>query len=266
LEGNTQRVFSRWIALREHPTEKPANALLWQLAEAMLPRTGSGTFNQAAMELGALVCTPKSPQCDRCPVQQSCQAAKLGLQAEIPGKIKQIDYQARTEFALVIRRQQGGRRQYLLRPLPEGGRWAGLWDFPRPTETELESVDQATQWLGERLGALVSPGPRLKTIRHAVTRYRIALHVHQADLHAPQADLHAPLSDQDDGSGKADSLAGTRNRDSSGAPRPDDKGFQPPRPWQWVACDEVNELPMSVTGRKIHDFLKSNRQNVLPLG
>ena len=67
LEGNTQRVFSRWVAFRGSATEPPANRLLWQIAEAMLPRKHPGAFNQAAMELGALVCGPKQPDCDRCP-------------------------------------------------------------------------------------------------------------------------------------------------------------------------------------------------------
>ena len=60
LEGNTQRVFSRWIALRGTPTETANNRLLWQVAEKMLPRKDVGSFNQAAMELGALICTPKA--------------------------------------------------------------------------------------------------------------------------------------------------------------------------------------------------------------
>ncbi|MEM6468965.1 MAG: A/G-specific adenine glycosylase [Planctomycetota bacterium] len=221
LEGNTQRVFSRWVALQTPPTQPQAAKLLWEIAEAMLPRTkGSGEFNQAAMELGALVCTPKKPRCDICPVSSSCRANKLGLQDEIPGKIKAIQYENRTEFALVVRNQKSAR--YLVRPLPAKARWAGLWDFPRATDESTRSVEQATGWLAEQLGVQakdIEVGDRLKTIRHAVTKYRITLNVHDATLNSD---------------------AGTSRL---------------PEPWQWLSLDELSDKPLSVSGRKIAKWL-----------
>ncbi|KAA5545171.1 A/G-specific adenine glycosylase [Roseiconus nitratireducens] len=233
LEGNTQRVYSRWIALRRPPSDPSATRLLWDVAQAMLPHRGasSGTFNQAAMELGALVCTPTGPDCDSCPVRAHCQAAKQELQTEIPGKIKRLRYEDRTEFALIVDRKRRRETEYLMRPLPEGGRWAGLWDFPRPTEVGTETVDQAASWLAEQLGVPVDHGPRLRTLRHAVTRYRISLHIHRARL------------------SEATSMADP-----------------PPTPWQWVRLSHLDQLPMSTTGRQIHAYLQDNRQPLLPLG
>ena len=220
LEGNTQRVYSRWLGLRQPPAEKEANALLWKFAESILPRSSneshSGIFNQAAMELGALVCTPKQPGCATCPVKRQCAAFAEGSQGEIPGKITKTKYEDRTEFAFVIAGNSSDENEsanYLLRPLPEGGRWAGLWDFPRPTEAHFESAETAADWLSNELGVAVRPGTRLKTIKHAVTKYRITLHVHEAKI-----------------------------RTSRRSPKP---------PWQWLGLSEINELPMSVTGRKI---------------
>lgn len=224
LEGNTQRVFSRWISLRTPATERPANELLWQVAEQMLPRKEAGKFNQAAMELGALICTPKNPDCPNCPVARLCQANKDGLQSEIPGKISRVKYEDRTEFALVV--NQGDR--YLLRPLPEGGRWAGLWDFPRITETELDSADDAAREISLILGSKLKAGVRLSTIRHAVTKFRISLHVHEAEI------------------------------------RLADPGTMP-TPWKFLTLKEVSKLPMSVTGRKIAKLLSTDRQPKLPL-
>ncbi|WP_286178052.1 A/G-specific adenine glycosylase [Stieleria mannarensis] len=231
LEGNTQRVYSRWIALRASPTENAGNKLLWEFATRMLPRRGSGQFNQAAMELGALVCLPKQPKCDQCPVQNHCRAAELQLQSEIPGKIKRIKYEDRTEFALILSRRSRGTTQYLARPLPDGGRWAGLWDFPRCTHATTESVDAAADWLSDQLGAKIAPGVRLQTLRHAVTKFRISLHVHQASFA---------------------SAAGVAKR-------------KPPEPWQWVSLDQIRTLPLSVTGRKIAKFLVDDPQPILPL-
>jgi A/G-specific adenine glycosylase len=214
LEGNTQRVFSRWVSMRGSIGESETTKLLWQIAQEMLPTTGSGTFNQAAMELGALICTPKNPSCDQCPLGRICRARRDGLQNEIPGKVSNVRYEERIEYALLV--HQGN--DYLLRPLPEGGRWAGLWDFPRTTKTSLESVELAARQLSEEIGILVEPKDRVTTIRHAVTKYRISLHVH-----------HAILTD--------------RRR-------------KPPRPWDFVSIDQMANLPMSVTGRKIVSLLK----------
>ncbi|WP_246151870.1 A/G-specific adenine glycosylase [Rubripirellula reticaptiva] len=232
LEGNTVRVFSRWIALRSPATAKPANKLLWQVAEAMLPAKRSsetaGTFNQAAMELGALVCTPKSPKCNQCPVAKRCEANTLNLQTEIPGKVTQIKYQDRTEFAFVIAQTENQKRKsdplgtkYLVRPIPPGSRWAGLWDFPRTIERSIESPIEAAGELTAALGEPIVPGERLTTIKHAVTKYRIKLNVHTADW--------GPTS--------------------TAPPGP------PPEPWRYVTLAEMANLPMSVTGRKIAKLL-----------
>lgn len=223
LEGNTQRVYSRWIALTNVPTETAANRLLWEFAEAMLPRKRPGEFNQAAMELGALVCFPQSPACGRCPVAAFCQARVSGRVDSIPAKADRPKPQERTEYALVVRDRRGG---LLVRPLGDGGRWAGLWDVPRTHERPVDSVAAAAAWLSDQLGVAVTSGPRLRTIRHAVTNYRISLHVHDATIHRGSEKL--------------------------------------PPPWRFVTPAELAELPMSVTGRKIVRWLDDTRQPRLP--
>ena len=245
LEGNTQRVFSRWIALRGTPADAANNRLLWQVAEKMLPRKDAGTFNQAAMELGALVCAPKTPACHECPVASVCCAHQAGLEQEIPGKVTRVTYEDRTEYVMVVqkpakkksRRSRGGGQnatqsgrqlqQFLVRPLPEGGRWAGLWDFPRTTRVSLSSITEAATLLSAEVGVNLVPGIRLTTIKHAVTKYRISLQVYQADLL--------------------------------------DTGEQPGKPWKYVSLAELAEMPMSVTGRKIVKILNEDSQLRLPM-
>lgn len=218
LEGNTQRVFSRWIALRDDPTQSAATRLLWKVSEAMLPRKGTGTFNQAAMELGALVCTPKQPACDRCPVRTKCAAHRLGLEHEIPAARRRLAYRNRTEYALVVGDPSRG---YLIRPLSDGGRWAGLWDFPRTHEVEAQSAADAGHWLSSELATPIAVGERFKTFKHAVTRYRISLHVHDATI----------------------------NGNSIG---------ELPAPWRFASLHDLEQLPMSMTGRKIVKLLSSD--------
>jgi A/G-specific adenine glycosylase len=215
LEGNTQRVFSRLVGLRETPTSSAAMKLLWSFAETMLPKTGSGNFNQAAMELGALVCTPRSPSCDQCPLQSRCVASKLGLQSEIPGKLSKTIYEDRTEFLLVIANREEDR--FLVRQIPSGRRWSGLWDFPRTAEQTFTRLDETGDWFEKSEGIRATTGARLTTLKHAVTRYRITLHAHFATLGG--------------------------------------KSSRPPRGWTFVEREELTKLPMNVTGRKIVDLL-----------
>ncbi|QDV64160.1 A/G-specific adenine glycosylase [Crateriforma conspicua] len=221
LEGNTQRVFSRWVALEGSPSETPNQKALWQIAEAMLPPSDrppgrdSGAFNQAAMELGALVCKPRDPDCNVCPVSSMCAAKRLGMQSQIPGKVKKIQYEDKTEFALIL---SDGAGRYLMRPIPKGGRWAGLWDFPRPVESSIDTGESATRWLADQLGCSMALGSELATIRHAVTKYRIRLSVHR--VRSNEATL----------------------------PRP-------PSPWTWLSVGEMSQKPLSVTGRKIAKML-----------
>lgn len=222
LEGNTVRVYSRWTGLREPVATPAAKETLWEIATAMLPRRGSGQFNQAAMELGALVCKPKSPQCESCCVRSSCQAYALGLQDEIPGKVKSLDYENRQEFAFVVPLR--GSDAVLLCRVPAGQRWAGLWDFPRWTEGGGQTVQQAAAALSQRIGIDLHPLTPLQpiaTMKHAVTRYRITLQVHRTvPIDAAQTDLAS-----------AD--------------------------FRWLLPNQFGAVPLSVTGRKIATLLAS---------
>lgn len=237
VEGNTRRVYSRWIGLRGDATSGPADRLLWDFATTMLPRQGSGDFNQAAMELGALVCTPKGPACDRCPVRGRCVARQMGLQEVIPGPVSSIRYESRTEYAFVLR--DAGSR-YLVRRPGDSGRWAGLWDFPR---TDAKSLREAAAWLRREVTGSVRIGDELETIRHAVTKYRIRLHVHAADLDA--------AASEPDGGGEARPSA-----TFAAGPWADR--------WAWIAAAELAELPMHVTARAIAQRLHASPGRVAP--
>ena len=84
LEANTLRLFSRLLAYDGDPRSTEGQRLLWAMAEAVLPRRGSGRMNQALMELGSEVCTARAPRCEECPVAALCRANQQGRQLEIP--------------------------------------------------------------------------------------------------------------------------------------------------------------------------------------
>jgi A/G-specific adenine glycosylase len=172
LEANSQRVLCRLFAIREDPTRGATRELLWRLAEALLPRSHVGDFNQAMMELGALVCTSTNAHCERCPLSKDCAASRQGIQKEVPLRPKRAGSVEVREAAVVVRR---GKR-ILLAQCPDFGRCAGLWEFPHGTLENGESLQSAATRIAARLAGLkIRLGAELLTIRHSVTHHRITL-------------------------------------------------------------------------------------------
>jgi A/G-specific adenine glycosylase len=172
LEANSERVLCRLFGLTEDPKRGPTRRRLWGLAEALLPTRRVGDFNQALMELGALVCTPRAPRCGACPVASRCTARRLGLQDEIPARPAAPEPVVVREVGVVLRRGP----KVLLVQRPPQGRWANLWEFPHGELEEDESHEQAAHRLLLRLtGLRARLGPELLTLRHGVNHYHIQL-------------------------------------------------------------------------------------------
>lgn len=157
VEANSLRVLARFFGYQGDPREGEGKKWVWNAAEAMLPAKRAGDFNQAMMELGALVCTPVAPKCEVCPVRRECVANELGLQAVIPPPTKRKDLTTVRETALLI--QRDGKVLLCQRP-PTAERGAMLWEFPPG---------------GESVGLRVEVGPEVLTVNHGVTRFRITL-------------------------------------------------------------------------------------------
>jgi A/G-specific adenine glycosylase len=159
LEANTIRVFSRLLAYRGDPQKNAGQQRLWEFAAGVLPKRDTGLFNQALMELGSEICTPRGPLCDQCPVCALCPTFRLGLQDEIPLPKRKTKYEDRHEAAVVVRRGD----RVVLRRCGPAERWAGLWDFPRfpVTARRGESLSQQLERALEELtGLTVRGGPK----------------------------------------------------------------------------------------------------------
>ncbi len=179
LEANTVRLLSRLAAFRGDTASTAGQKFLWRAAEKLLPVNRCGSFNQALMELGSELCTPKAPACDCCPLARLCPTRELGLQAEIPAAKKPKQYEEVTEAAVVIRRG----RKVLLRQCQRRERWAGLWDFPRfavPGGLNGQLVPHVVEQTREMTGVAIGTPAELATLKHGVTRFRITLEVFAA--------------------------------------------------------------------------------------
>jgi len=172
LEANSERVLCRLFGCQEDPRLGPTRQKLWKISEALLPRHRVGEFNQALMELGALVCTPAMPRCTDCPLARICLARRLGLQEQIPRPAAGKQTVEVHEAAVVVRRRQ----HVLLGQRPGQGRWAGMWEFPHAPLRNSESHEAAAaRLLKELTGLQARIGPELLTLCHSVTHHRITL-------------------------------------------------------------------------------------------
>jgi A/G-specific adenine glycosylase len=178
LEANTRRVLARLFGQRGDLAKSQVQESLWRAAEALLPRRRVGDFNQALMELGALVCTADSPHCNECPLARGCVANRNGLQALIPLKSRRPAPVDVREVAVVVRRGQ----TVLLAQRPSSAtRWANMWEFPHlALETGEAHESGVRRLLKEVLGLEAELGEELLTIHHGVTRFRITMVCYEA--------------------------------------------------------------------------------------
>lgn len=180
VEANSLRVLSRLFGYRADPRAGEGKARVWEAAEAVLPAARCGDFNQALMELGALVCTPTNPECAKCPLAARCEAKHLNLQGEIPPKAKRPEITTVREVGVVVR--DGDRVLVCQRPA-NATRWQNMWEVPHAPLTEGEELSTgAARVVQELTGFAVEPGAELLTIRHGVTRYAITLVCVEAEL------------------------------------------------------------------------------------
>jgi A/G-specific adenine glycosylase len=178
VEANSLRVLSRLFGYRGNPRAGDGSAWIWNAAEALLPSRRVGDFNQALMELGALVCTPSAPACASCPLRGRCRAHRHGLQAVIPIKKATRAVEEVREAAVAIH----DRGRVLLGRRPAGAtRWQDMWEVPHAEiATGEEPVHAAAGIAKELTGLEVTIGEELCVIRHRVTRFSITMTCREA--------------------------------------------------------------------------------------
>jgi A/G-specific adenine glycosylase len=199
LDGNVIRVLTRIFGIAGNPREKETNARLWKLAKALVAlakvqRWGETTgepargdarptkngncshLNQSLMELGALVCTPRNPQCEVCPAKKLCVAFRENRVNELPNLGKREAATARRFVAFVV--EQNG--SFLVRQRPAGVVNAHLWEFPN---VEIFNGKSDPKLAAKNvLGITPSKLQPLCTVKHSITRYRITLEAFRAQL------------------------------------------------------------------------------------
>ncbi len=190
LDGNVIRVLTRTFGIAENPKDKATNARLWHLAGQLVAAAAPGhcsALNQSFMELGALVCRPRNPQCPQCPIQRRCVARREGRIAELPNLGVRAPATARRFIAFAIRRDA----KFLVRQRPAGVVNAHLWEFPN-VEVNGDNVS-ADKLFAVEFGPAPQVFSPLITIKHSITRYRITLEAFRVEVGAERIRAHGAL-------------------------------------------------------------------------
>ena len=179
VDGNVKRVFARLFNIST-PINGPAGAeFFWDRAREILPEGRARDFNQALMELGAVICKPKLPLCSTCPVASLCESLRLGVVDERPvrGPTKTTQ-PIQVALGVLVHND----RIFIQKRLDKG-LMPGLWEFPggklKPGETPEEALHRE---FSEELEADICRLDKIATIRHAYTSFRVVLHAFLCEL------------------------------------------------------------------------------------
>lgn len=174
LDGNIRRVYARIFNVDEPPGSTEAEKIFWDLAEIHLPHGDAGDYNQALMDLGATICTPRNPRCEVCPVQAHCEAYQLDVQEfrPVPKAKKEVPHHIQAAAVIL----QNGR--VLSAQRPGEGLLGGMWEFPNgrvipkgddgddPAEGLAEAIYNGYKLKVRRVSALGE-------VRHAYTHFKV---------------------------------------------------------------------------------------------
>ena len=185
LDGNIRRVYARLFDISEPADSTVGEKILWQLAEAHLPKGHAGDYNQALMDLGATICLPKNPRCLICPLMMICKARINGTQNQRPLMKPKKDVPQYLHAAAVIVGQVGNlRNKVLLAQRPSKGLLAGMWEFPngRVNGNPAKELARALK-TGYNLDLRAKRNKDLlATVQHAYTHFKVTVHAFQCEL------------------------------------------------------------------------------------
>ncbi len=178
LDGNVARVLCRVFLVRTPPKEPRTQKRLWTLARSLLPSGRAGEFNQAMMDLGATVCTPRKPACDVCPLATLCRARGKGIEGRLPARSRRKPL-PHHEICVGVVWKSG---RILIDRRRSEGLLGGLWEFPGGKRRRGESREACVaREVSEELGVRVRVGMPLVTVRHAYSHFRVTIHVFECD-------------------------------------------------------------------------------------
>ena len=170
VDGNVKRVLARLLEIDTPVNRSGAHKIYLEPARQLICATAPADFNQAFMELGALVCRPRNPRCDDCPLSDSCRAYRHGRADRYPRRdpARKVPHR-HLSIGVVLKK---GKMLVVQRPLE--GFLGGLWEFPAvPADGGSSANNDFTARLREEIGLRVAVDRKLTRIKHAYTHFKL---------------------------------------------------------------------------------------------
>ena len=162
VDGNVMRVLSRVFQIDEDIAKAKTKRTFENITRNIISEEDPSSFNQGLMELGALICRPRNPKCEICPIQSHCQAFKTNTQSDYPVKSKKKKQKHISYYVLVFENESG---EFFIEKRPEKGLLASLWQFPM---VEQKGIDKhlLTAYVEETYQTSCHQVTELDPIRH----------------------------------------------------------------------------------------------------
>ncbi|MFD2046439.1 A/G-specific adenine glycosylase [Ornithinibacillus salinisoli] len=178
VDGNVMRVFSRLLHIEDDIAQARTKKLFEEYTRELISSDDPSSFNQAIMDLGATICTPKAPTCMLCPLHEYCRAFADGVQEKLPIKQKAKKPKPVPYVTLVIKNRHD---QVIIEKRSNQGLLANLWQFPMIPLTEV-SIDHIENWFRSEYGLKVNMNAKMDQIKHTFSHLVWHLEVHEAEL------------------------------------------------------------------------------------
>ena len=189
LDGNVKRVLARLFLIHTPVNQAAAHRRFQTLADSLLDRKHPGDHNQAMMELGATVCTPRHPRCPQCPVAQFCKALQTGNTDNYPHRLKKEPVpQVHLVAGLVWKKER-----VLLTRRPAQGLLGGLWEFVSgKLEPSRDPFARLAALIKQTVHLDVRVQRRVAVVQHAYTHFKIQMQVYECQWRNGRVRLHGP--------------------------------------------------------------------------
>ncbi len=173
VDGNVERVLCRVFRIHGDPKSGTVQRALWSIAADLVPANTPGLFNQALMEVGAEICTPRNPQCEDCPLSRACQAKRHGEQLSLPQRRAKKPLPSHTVVVGVIYKDG---RMLIDKRRPDG-LLGGLWEFPGGKKEPGETLEAALmREVHEEVAIKIRVERPLAVVDHAYSHFRVRIH------------------------------------------------------------------------------------------
>lgn len=217
VDGNVIRVLSRYFGIEDDVRSTKTKNTIQDYADDLISEERPGDFNQAVMELGAMVCTPSNPECEKCPLQANCVAHKTVKTEDIPYK---SPAKKRPHHQIGVGIIMNNNEEVLIALRPDDAMLGGMWEFPGGKQEENEKMeDTVIRELREELDVDVSISKPFMKLDHAYSHFKITMHAYLCEIEA-------------------------------GTPQPNTS-----QEIRWITIDELEDYPFPKANRKLTEKL-----------